>query len=73
MSDAFILNLKLTKLEIIDAINERLMKAKSLTSLLVNGNFSSDISSETVFGYALVLDGCLDELDCLFTQFQDHW
>lgn len=68
MGNAFIINPVLSRLDIIDAINERLMKARSLTSLLVNSNFSGDIGSETIFGYVLVLDGCLEEVDTLFTQ-----
>jgi hypothetical protein len=68
MGNTFIPNPELSKIEIIDAINERLMKSRSLTSFLVTSDFLGEISKETLFGYALALDGYLEEVDYLLMQ-----
>jgi len=66
MGNYFILNSCLTKLDLIDAINERLMKSKSMTSYLLSCDFSGGGDAKSIYGIVWALDGYLEELDCLF-------
>jgi len=66
MGNYFILNSCLTKLDLIDAINERIMKSKSMTSYLLSCDFSGDDNAKSIYGIVWALDGYLEELDCLF-------
>jgi len=68
MESTFILNPKLTSLEIADGINERIDKAKAITSFLLGSDIAGDTSFKSVHGFIWVLDGCLEELNCLFEQ-----
>lgn len=68
MENTFILNPALTSLEIVDGINERIMKAKALTSFLLGSDIAGDTSFKSVHGFIWVLDSCLEELECLFGQ-----
>jgi len=68
MENTFILNPELTSLEIVDGIIERLMKAKALTSFLLANDIAGDTSFKSIHGFIWVLDGYLEELDCLFGQ-----
>lgn len=58
----------LSKLEIVDAINERLMKSRSLTSVLLASNATGEINFKALYGFILVLDDYLEELNALFDQ-----
>ncbi len=71
MESAFILNTALNNLEIVDAINERLMKSKSLTSFLLACDLPGDASFRSVYGFIWILDGYLEELECLFSKLGD--
>lgn len=71
MENAFILNKSLTGLEIIDAITERLMKAKSLTSLLLMRDLAGDTGFKSIYGFIWTLDGQLEELEFLFSRLSD--
>ena len=68
MKNTFILNPELNNLEIVDGINERIMKAKAITSFLLGMDIPGDTSFKSVHGFIWVLDSCLDELDVLFLQ-----
>ena len=59
------------KLEIVDAINERLMKSRSLTSVLLTSSVTDEINFKALYGFILVLDDHLEELDCLFDQLNE--
>ena len=68
MGNAFVLKSALSRLDIVDAINERLIKAKSLTAFLLACDLAGDVSFKTVYGSIWMLDSCLEELECLFSK-----
>lgn len=68
MENTFILNPSLTSLEIVDGINERIMKARALTSFLLGSNIAGDTTFKSVHEFIWALDGYLEEIDSLFVQ-----
>lgn len=65
MEKVFILNPDLAISELKDAIIERITKAKSITSCLLDSS-GYDIDRSLFHGIFLALDGYLIEIDCLF-------
>lgn len=63
MDSIFILNPSVTAMELIDAINIRLLKAKAITSsFLVYSTQNTDYGCESLEGIFLALDDYIEEI-----------
>jgi phage tail protein X len=66
MDNTFILNPSIDSLDIKDAIYERLIKARSITSCLLAGNDGiAELGNKYFYGAILALDDYLEELESL--------
>ena len=64
MSNAFILNKDLGRLDLIDALDERIGKIKALTaSLLLANNGDSGLSNETTSGLVWAINDFVAEVE----------
>jgi hypothetical protein len=69
MDNIFIFNLSADKLDIIDAINERITKIKTLTACLLFACYNKDeLDNETVCGVAWTIEDFIKELELLHEQ-----
>jgi hypothetical protein len=71
MGNAFILKSALSRLEIIDEIDERLVKAQSLTATLLGYSHPEEVEFRTIYGTIWILDDLLEELNGLLSRLVD--
>jgi hypothetical protein len=66
MDNTFILNTYIDSLDIKDAIYERLIKARSITSCLLTANDGLvESANKCFYGAVLAIDDYLEEIECL--------
>jgi hypothetical protein len=66
MDNIFILNPSLDKMDLVDAINERITKLKALVTCLLFASYSdSGIDNNVVGNTAWAIEGFIDEIELL--------
>lgn len=65
--DVYILNQSLDRLDIIDAIEERITKIKSLSICLISASYKDEIDNEVVSGVACAIEEFIREIEELLS------
>jgi hypothetical protein len=71
MADIFIINPEATKLDIEDAINERLTKAKAITIKLLNIHCDEISDNELSYNVVWTVSDLLEEIESLIQHLQN--